>query len=413
MSVDLYTLLSTDKFRCLDFVDVALLDKAQCQAAAKIMDELLLTFLGALGYQHVIQPKDAAFRKDFWAWGQRELVSILPDKARRDALLDTAASSMEFFYPNSSHQLKMCVGAITAVCVIADDLIADPGAFDQFDGFSQRFLRGIPQPEGICAALAEAIKDIDELFGSVNPRLGSYGVMSWLNGIDAFCQEARFAKELPGQLDGHRFSKGHVQWRAHRLSQRLRTAAGLADAYVLPIFNLSVPLDIWFAGIPDLLDYTTLINDLLSFPKEVLDRENYNYLSLTTRAKSQAGQSSHFGTNDGLWTFRDTLFEAFDETLTHTADLDGLFVKFADALAQELEDAQAEAKVDGLAGEEAEMKLKKNKEELENARLAANLWTDYRHGFPAWHIYTPRYRLDSLRATVNKNLNAKQNGTGA
>lgn len=297
-----------------------------------------------------------------------------------------------------------------------DDVLTDPDAVEQFNHFSQRFLRGLSHPDEICAVLAKVIKDIEEFFGSENPRLGSFGTMSCLSGIDAFCQEARFTKELPGQIVGHRYSKGRVQWSAQRPPNYLRLATGVPDCYAMPIFNpshnVSVQMDIWYAGIPDLFDYVNHINDLLSFPKEALELENFNYLSLTTRKKRQAGQVSHFDSNDTLWTFRDTLFETFDEVLTHAANVDGLLVNFADALVQELEDFETQAEVDGLTGEEASVQLKKKKEEVADACLAAKLWTKSKHGYISWHILSPRYGLESLRATHCAPPNNKQNGTG-
>lgn len=114
MAADLYALFSNDSFRCLDFDDVTSLDKAQRQAVVGIMNKAFPTFLNALGYQHVDRPKDTAFRNDFFAWGHKELVNVWPDNGRLESLLNTTASSMEHFYPSSSHQFRMCIGSATA-----------------------------------------------------------------------------------------------------------------------------------------------------------------------------------------------------------------------------------------------------------------------------------------------------------
>lgn len=411
MAADLLAFFSKDDFDCLDFDDVALLDKAQRQAVLASMDQILRHLFRAIGYQHIVRPKDVAFRRNLWAWGYSRLTKVMPDNARLDMLLDTSAAIMENFYPNACDEAKMCTATASAAAILSDDLVEKPGGVDHLRHFSQRYLRGLPQPEGLCTVLADTIRDSDEFYGSRNPHVGNYSVMGWLAGIDIFCEEARFPQELPGQFASNCSRYHRTEWSVEKLPWLIRSLNGLASSYVVPIFkpshNVEVPFDLWISAIPDLIQFICLVNDLLSFPKEALALENYNYLSLITRARRQVGRTSLFDSNDGLWTFRDTLYEAFDQVISHTAELDNLFITFAESLSEDFEAAQTEAKVNGLT-KKMEQKSKMDREKLENARLAAKLWADFRQGYIAWHINHPRYRLDKLRAGLGGTPDTEQ-----
>ncbi|MCJ1270339.1 hypothetical protein MMC22_010235 [Lobaria immixta] len=190
----------------------------------------------------------------------------------------------------------------------------------------------------------------------------------------------------------------------------LRSLAGVPNCCIPPIFKPSheveVPFDLWISAIPDIQEFFLLGNDLLSFPKEVLALENFNYLSLITRARRQVGRTSLFNSKDGLWTMRDTLHEAFDQLLSCTAALDKVFISFAESLS-EFEAAQSQAEINGLTkGKDKTSKM--DREKLENARLAAKYWGEYRQGYIAFHVNTPRYRLSSLRATTGATTDTRE-----
>ena len=70
----------------------------------------------------------------------------------------------------------------------------------------------------MCAALADRIKGGDEFYGSKNPRSESGIVIGWLAGIDAACEEWKFAQKLPYYLCN---------------------LAGLTILYIVPIFKPS------------------------------------------------------------------------------------------------------------------------------------------------------------------------------
>lgn len=406
MAAGLFALFSEESFECLDFDDIATVEEEKRQAVVASIDKVIETVLTLIGYQHVVRPKDVAFRKELWAWGQAKLSKIMCNDAKLHFLLETTASCMEYLYPSSDFEFRMSQGTSTCVAIIADDLIVkDPRALDDISHFTQRYLRGLPQPEGLCDVMAGAYRRIDEFFGSTTPRLGTYGVMAWLSGMDWFCEESRFATELPSQFIKGSTGEERTDYRVDKLPYYFRIAAGLADCYLMPIFkptiDIEAPIRVWVSAIPFLESYIILVNDILSFRKEFRDRENFNYLSLTTRAKRQAGYLSQFGIEESPWTFRDTLYEACTETVNSAAALDNLFTEFTNALSQDFGLAQAQGKISGFAGDKNAAKFKKNRDQLDDASLAAKLWTEFRHGYPAWHIRHPRYQLDSLRAAYD------------
>lgn len=403
MTTDLLALISKDDCSCLDFDDVTLLDKAQRQAVVENMDQILCYCLGAIGYQHIVRPKDMAFRRDLWDWGYSRMSKAIPNYKILDCALEVGAGVMEYFYPNAGHQARMCMASANTAGILVDDLVANPDGLEQFQAFSQRYLRGLPQPEGLCAALAEGIKDCDEFYGSRYPRAGTTAVMSLLSAIDGTCEEARLARQLPSQFACNR-SRGHraTEWSVEKLAWQIRNMCGATNFCLVSLFKPThdgeVPSEFWISGVPDLTQFFLLANDLFSFSKETLELENFNYLSLLTRARRQAGRTSLFDANNGLWTFRDTIYEACEQLISCTVALDKLFITFAESLSENFKATQAQTEVDGRT-EEAEKTLKTDRENLESARLAAKYWGDFRQGLIAWHINEARYRLDSLRAT--------------
>ncbi|MCJ1467201.1 hypothetical protein MMC07_005824 [Pseudocyphellaria aurata] len=415
MTTDLLAFFSKDNFSCLDFDDVTLLDEAQRQAVLENMDHIVAYCLAAIGYKHIAPPKDIAFRTDLWDRAYSRLSEDVPDPAVLDAFLEAGASLVETYYPSACHQARMCVAFATAVALIVDDVFAKPHRCEQLEAFSQRYMRGLPQPEGVCAAMAESIRDCDEFYGSKYPRVGTTAAMGWLNFIDGCCVEAGIEQELPCHFVSGCSRDRPTEWSVENLAWHIRIVAGVPTPYIVPIFKAThdeeVPPDFWISGIPDLKQFILLGNDLLSFSKEMRVLEQFNYLSLLTRARRQAGRASLFDTNDGLWTFRDSIYEACDQLISCTIALDRLFLTFAESLSEKFKAAQARADLNGHT-EEIGKNLKSEQKNLENARLAAKYWGEFRQGYFAWHINTPRYQLDSLRATFSKTTDDHTTGVG-
>lgn len=406
MTADLLAFFSEESCNCLNFDDVVAVGEEERPAVEATLDRMNSTFLSMLGYQHVTHPKDIAFRKEFWAWGRDEVSKIMSNDSKLEDLLELTACCMEYFYPSSDFEFRMSLGTTTCLAIIADDFITNPIKLEEVSHFSQRYLRGLPQPEGLCDALAQAFQRVDNFFGSKNPRLGTYGLMAWLSGMDGYCDESGYAKELPSQFIKGSIGKERTEYPVDKLPYYFRNIVGLGPAYLMPIFkptiDIEVPMRVWVSAIPYLESYIILMNDILSFRKEFRDLEDFNYLSLTTRAKRQLGYLSQFGSKKSLWTFRDTLYETCTAILRSAAAIDNLFTKFANSLSQDFDDAQAQYEANGFVGEENAANFKKIKRRLDDASLAAKLWTEFRHGYPAWHILQPRYQLDVVRAAYTQ-----------
>lgn len=185
----------------------------------------------------------------------------------------------------------------------------------------------------------------------------------------------------------------------------IRNFSALTSPIVVPIFkplhDVEVPLNLWIFAIPGMSQWICLVNDLLSFPKEVLLLDSFNYFSLLTRARRQAGRNSLFNPKDGLWTFKESLYEAFGQLISGTVALDKLFTTFAESLSEAFATAETQAEVNGLT-KETNKTSNVDRDKLDNARTAAKLWGEFRQGYIAWHINHPRYRLSSIRATFGE-----------
>lgn len=157
------------------------------------------------------------------------LTTVTPDNAYLEFVLETTATCMEYCYPSACPQSKFCTGITTSTAILVDDLVANRGGVKQFSHFSQRYLRGLPQPEGLCAAFAERFKNCDEFYGSRNPRTGSYAVMGWLTAIDTLCGKARFAEKLPGQFARNYSRDRRTKWSVKKLPHYLLHHAHLQN----------------------------------------------------------------------------------------------------------------------------------------------------------------------------------------
>ncbi|MCJ1461544.1 hypothetical protein MMC07_000141 [Pseudocyphellaria aurata] len=366
MTTDLLAFFSKDNFSCLDFDDVALLDNAQRQAVVENMDPILAYLLAAIDYKHISRPRDIALRTELWDWTYSRLSKTIPDHAVLDFVLETSANLVEYYYPSAGHQARMCMASATVAGLLVDDFVSKPHGCEQLEAFSQRYLRGLTQPEGVCAAMAEGIKANDEFYGSTYPRAGTIAVMGWLNAVDASVEEARLAQELPCQFVSDCSRDRPTEWSVEKLAGHIRNDSAAPHAYLVHIFKPThdgeVPSEFWMR---------------------------------------QVGRASLFDTKDGLWTFRDTIYEACDQLINCTIALDRLFVTFAESLEEKFKATPTQAEVVGHM-EETDKRSKSGQKNLENARLAAKYWGEFRQGIIAWHINTPRYQLDSLRATFGE-----------
>jgi hypothetical protein len=120
------------------------------------------------------------------------------------------------------------------------------------------------------------------------------------------------------------------------------------------------------------------MNDLLSFHKEEIDGETYNFIHLRTRSMAASGAC---GSGDsGEWTCHDTVSLVCNELQTTAHRIDGL-----------LRLEECERKMRGETGvtdiDEVDIEIAKQ-------------WRGWRDGYISWHLECRRYKLDFLKPLV-------------
>jgi hypothetical protein len=122
------------------------------------------------------------------------------------------------------------------------------------------------------------------------------------------------------------------------------------------------------------------MNDILSFHKEELAGETYNFIHLRTRYLCCAGKRG--SGVEGEWTTNDTLHLLFQEVLAAARRVDGVL---------RLEECErmmrGEIVPDASDGvDEVDVEIAKQ-------------WRAWRDGYISWHLECRRYKLDFLKGT--------------
>lgn len=400
MPVDLFALFSEDRFKCLDFHDVSVLTDNQVQDVVRAMEAIHVGLLARIKHQHIVMPKNDLFRRDLRDWIDDKLSCVYVNDKKRAYLVETTAMFMEYFYQNASHEFKMCIGAITASVIVIDDSMEDPVIKEQIRLYAYRYLRNLPQPEGICTVYAEAMRDMDKVFGLRDPQLANMLVTTCINFAESTYLETKYIEEPPLQVKTT--SNQHVDWCASQFPYWMRNMTGMPSLYGPAAFSiseeLSVPLDCWVAGADELNVFVNLSNDIFSFVKEMKVRETTNYIQLLTRAKHQAGRPSLFKSPKGIWTCRDSLYEVCCRFANSIQALDELYVTFGEKVAQIPSDTENGS----LTGKGASLGV--SQEQMEKAKLTGRIWKEFRQGYVASSIELTRYGLDNLRAVCRASL---------
>jgi hypothetical protein len=407
MDLNLLHYLSEEWFRCLDFQDPTTLNEKELKAAMDSMEQIQRTFLSVIGYQHITWSQDTILRHELKTWVDRTMSKFYCE-SKRLHLVDMTATFMEYFYPSSSYELKLCVGVVTAAAIVIDDCISDQTTRAQVCGFQFRYLRGLVQPEGPCTALEVAMKDIDSFFRDKDPQIANMVIISILDYADATYLEEKFVVEPPLQITSSNLQDTRVEWCADKFAYYLRKSTGMAKFYIAAIFtpshSVQMPPKYWISAAEELNTYINLTNDLFSFPKELLSRETTNNIPLQTLIKHRAGKSSRFQTPDGLWTVRDTIYDLLLDLINATKSIDQLLVTFSNECTQ-----GSNSQTQHLASaspQEQEVTIRNDEEQVNYSQITAQLWRGFRLGFVGSHIEIPRYGLDSLRASYRVNGSA-------
>ena len=332
------TLCSEARFDALGFSDVTCLKPEEKQKAVDCMDVVLTAFLKEIGFQYCILEQDIQLRKDLSNWSRESLESVCrSDCSTLDAVLDAGASCVEYFFPLAHHDTKLPMGKAMVATIALDDNFSDPESKERLSRFEYDFWQGVQHQDGWSKVYMDVIRDFVQHFGAKDHRLGTIGGHGLANYAEVCSIEDRFAAKLPPHLTYVPPGMKTNGCCPQGFASYFRNQSGIPEPVAMGIFKPSreveVPLDFWITSMTDLTAFTNLTNDLLSYRKELLAGEDFNYISLQTQAKRQANIPSQFlstHSSDGKWTVRDTICEALNDLYKAKHALDLAFVRFAE-----------------------------------------------------------------------------------
>jgi hypothetical protein len=182
----------------------------------------------------------------------------------------------------------------------------------------------------------------------------------------------------------------------------LRVKGGASESYVAGIFKATkeqnLPFSKYIKAVPDAVFISVrnvppaeariiisvfeqdIMNDILSFHKEELAGETYNFIHLRTRSLSSAGERG--SGVEGEWTVNDTLHLLCKEVLEATRRVDGVL---------RLEECERKMRGEIVPG------ASDGVDELDVE--IAKQWRAWRDGYISWHLECRRYKLDFLMGT--------------
>lgn len=384
--MDLKSLLSHADYDCFDFHDLQSLSQNQRDSVANTSLEILHWFLDALPHHNSVAPSNEALRKGVLEWAEKNVVPKVtkPDHCR--AVFRMAALASERLYPLGSDQTRLKMSIFTGMLAYIDDEVTTDSPSSQQNTESMSFfnntLTHVPQDSSWWPLFEQVIEDLAAYLGSKDPLIGNWVLNSIHAGVNATALEHRVSHDTPVHFQDPSHGGFLPSSATEAFPPYMRSMVVNPLVYTVPAFIVSpevqVPLSYWVSVAPQIGRYVAFINDLLSFPKEIRAGEEWSYLSMTTRARRQAGKPSRFSRKgaaggDSLWTFRDTLHEAIEEALKVTAGVDQAFARF------------------DKPGEKDRHKID------EHGKLAHDVWKAFRHGYVAFHLNSARYGLSSLR----------------
>ncbi|KAF3480996.1 uncharacterized protein GIQ15_06343 [Arthroderma uncinatum] len=380
MDMDMFTLFSDEKYSCLDYHDVDGLDDAEKREIMEVMNDAIYHFLKAAGYIHINQEKDTLLRARLWEWAEAELTSATGhDINSLEPILEQGVTVSEYYYPFASHELRLCMAQGTTLALSADDFFLPPAAREELPYLQCRIWQGLPPGHEWCGMFVDMIKDFTELYGAQDPLIGTLGATGWANYIDGWCLESRLSYFSPRSNGKENIASDPCL--VEGFPSYIRGITGAPWPYAVAIFKptrgIEVPYRLWLPYVPVVIATINFINDILSFPKEVLKGDLSNYVSLTTRTRRAMRCPSRFRGDGSLWTVRDTLCDTYEKCLNNIHSLDRAFiVGSAD-----------------LAGNGGTTPTR----EFLDTMLAATLWASFKQGYTAWHLNCGRYYLQSVR----------------
>ncbi|KAF8148499.1 hypothetical protein K438DRAFT_1457106, partial [Mycena galopus ATCC 62051] len=316
---------------------------------------------------------------------------------KRLAELEHAAGNIsKRTYPYASTELQLLFAKITALGLPIDDSIRDEAVCAEIAQFSHKLFLGEPQENRLLALFHATLKELSYVYEN-NEVLRDMAVVPWINFIDGCLMERQmFLSQVPrraqSDLSG-RARTGVVRTALTLFSFRiltvldsprhLRAKGGASESYVAGIFKATkeqnLPFSKYIKAVPDAVFISDVMNDILSFHKEELAGETYNFIHLRTRSLSSAGKRGSGVA--GEWTTDDTFHLLCKEVLEATRRVDGVL---------RLEECERKMRGEIVPGandpdgvDELDVQIAKQ-------------WRAWRDGYISWHLECPRYKLDFL-----------------
>lgn len=198
MDAEFHAALSDAKFDCFDYFDLQSLSPELKTNIALCMDEVVVTFLRSISYQHKPSVPDESLRHELREWSCHtiaESTTCCPKLI--DRILNASAHIAETFYPSASHETKLQKAMSTEAAFPIDrDAIdkVDLPTF-QFDMWQQR-----PPRSKWAAMFANVICIWSDHFDALDQRLWNLGAMGWANYIESSAMEQDFVRHPPTHL---------------------------------------------------------------------------------------------------------------------------------------------------------------------------------------------------------------------
>lgn len=191
----------------------------------------------------------------------------------------------------------------------------------------------------------------------------------------------------------------------------LREKSGVTETFAITSFRapggVTVPTRMWVAALPEMRAIIMHINDVLSFPKELLADDLLSYIAIVTKERRQMGMPG--SAPDGGWCLRDSFEEAYGTILSAGSRINRLLRPSSGTR------YSAGGHVNSMA--ELVVMLKSDsldatqREETVQA-LCMVLWETHQKGYVAWHFQTPRYRTHEMFKWVEAMIGDEELGPG-
>ncbi|KAJ6495151.1 hypothetical protein C8R45DRAFT_1052766 [Mycena sanguinolenta] len=343
-----------------------------------------------LDYRYVPPPShDANYWDLLHQWIFHTLGPTSSCGQKRLAELENAAGSISRrTYPFESPELQLLFAKTTALGLLIADSIQDEAVCAEIARFSHKLFLGESQGNPLLALFHATLKELSAVYEN-DEVLRDMAVVPWIAFIDGCLMERQmFISQRPRSpiwKGSHRCCKDRTN---RVIIPHAHPKGGASESYVAMIFKATkeqnFPLSKYIKAVPDVVFISDVMNDILSFSKEELAGETYNFIHLRTRSLSSAGERGSGVA--GEWTTDDTL-QLCKEVLeaTHRHRVDGV-----------LRLEECERKMRGEIVPEASDGVDEVDVEI------AKQWRAWRDGYISWHLECGRYKLDLLMGVENK-----------